>query len=178
MERITPLPVLLLVMALALAGCAGAAADDADDAVGPDRSVSSGAPTDAPSDGAGATQLTLPAPRVVHDGVQDAAPRPFERVRADETDDSLHVIYWTGVEPCAVLDDIEVEATTEAVTITLQEGYLADEDGQVPACIEIAEEVSVRIPFDDPLAGRALIDGATGEPVPVDVITMSDAAAN
>lgn len=175
---------LLLVLLLALAGCGGAVqttdtasqapvGDDAD----PDQPVASGDDGSVmpSSDDGGATRLVLPDAREVRDGVRDAAPRPFERARSDETDGSLHVIYWSGVEPCATLGRIEVDATADRVTVSLLEGYLPD-DGRAPNCIEIAEQVSVLVPLDGPLDGRTLLDGATGEPVPVDVIKMSDAA--
>ncbi len=176
---------LLLVLVVALAGCGGAAqtTDTASQApVGgdadPDQPVASGDDGSVlpSSDDGGATRLALPDAREVRDGVREASPRPFERARSDETDGSLHVIYRSGVEPCAALGHIEVDATANQVTVTLLEGYLPDE-GQAPTCIEIAEEVSVRVPLDGPLEGRTLVDGATGEPVPVDVIKMGDAAA-
>lgn len=176
---------LLLVLLLGLAGC-GEAAQTTDTAsqarVGgdadPDQPVASGDDGSVlPStDDGGATRSVLPDARAVRDGVRHAAPRPFERARSEETDGRLHVLYFSGVEPCAVLGRIEVDATAEQITVTLVEGYLPD-DGRAPTCIEIAEEVSARVPLDGPLDGRALIDGATGAPVPVDAIKMSDAAA-
>lgn len=175
---------LLLVFVLALVGCGGTAqtTDTASQApVGgeadPDQPVVSdddGSVLRSSDDG-GATQLALPDAREVRDGVRDTSPRPFERARSDETDDSLHVIYRTGAEPCAALGHIEIDATADQVTITLLEGYLPD-NGQAPTCIEIAEEVSVPIPLDGPLDGRTLLDGTTGQPVPVDVIKMSGTA--
>ncbi|MFO7960029.1 MAG: hypothetical protein R6U94_03670 [Nitriliruptoraceae bacterium] len=174
-----------LVLVLALAGCGGAAQPTDAASQAP---MSDDAPADQPmdsgdggsvlpsSDDDGATRLALPEAREVHDGVRDASPRPFERARSDETDGSLHVIYWSGVEPCSVLGHIEVDATADQVTVTLLEGYLP-EDGHAPTCIEIAEEVSAQIPLDGLLDGRVLVDGATDEPVPVDIIKVSDAAA-
>ena len=126
---------------------------------------------------AGGTQLTLPPMRAVHEQVNDATPRPFESARYDETDGSLHVIWTTGVEPCYVLAGIEVVQEPEQVTVTLLEGWLPDENGEAPVCIEIAEQASTPIPLEAPLDGRTLVDGASGDPVPVDVITAEDAAS-
>lgn len=180
------LPV-LLILALALAGCGGAVqttdtasqvpADGDGDLDQPVASGDDGTAMPSSDDG-GATRLTLPEAREVRDGVQELSPRPFERARSDETDGSLHVIYWSGVQPCHVLGDIEVETAGDQVTVTLLEGHLPDDDGQQPTCIELAEEVSARIPLDEALGGRTLVDGATGEPVPLDVIKMSDVAAS
>ncbi|MFP4310722.1 MAG: hypothetical protein ACLFS9_01905 [Nitriliruptoraceae bacterium] len=129
-------------------------------------------------DDAGATQLALPPARPVRDGVQDLTPRPFDRARWDETEGGLHVTYWTGVEPCAVLGGIEVDVSADVVTVTLLEGFLPDDDGRSPTCIEVAEEVSARVPLDQGLGDKSLVDGATGDPVPLDVIRMSDAASS
>lgn len=164
---------LLLLLALALTACGFSV----------DSGQASGQETSAPGppgteDAAGGSHLALPPMRAVQEGAQDGAPRPFERARYDETDGSLHVIWMTGVEPCYVLAGVDVVEDADQVSVTLSEGWLPDENGEAPVCIEIAEEVSTPIALDDPLDGRTLIDGATGEPVPVEVITAGDAASS
>jgi hypothetical protein len=127
----------------------------------------------------GATYPALPSEiREIQPDVVDAQPRPFERARTDETDGSLWVAYWTGVEPCYVLGAIEVDASDDRVTVTLHEGHVPDADGEPPVCIMLAVEVAVRIPMDAPLGDRILIDGATGDEVPVERITIEDAPAS
>lgn len=184
--------VLTLVVALVLVACGGAgsaqparqgpSADQPDpdqphpDRADRDRPVSNDDPP-SKSD-AGSARMALPEARQVHHGVRDAAARPFERSVSDETDGSLHIIYWTGVEPCAVLGGIEVVARPDVVTVTLMEGHLPADDGESPVCIEIAQEASAPVPVDEPIGDRVLIDGWTGEPVPVERIEMSQAASS
>lgn len=155
------LPVAFVLFLLAMFGLAGCGAQSDEQP---------------PADDSG-TRLTLPERREIRDGVVDAKSRPFMRAHNDETDSSLHVIYVTGVEPCAVLGDIVVEEGADEVVVTLMEGYLPAEDGQPPICIEIAEDVSARVPLDRPLGDRSLVDGATGDTVPVDVVKAGDAPA-
>ena len=127
---------------------------------------------------AGGTYLALPPMRAVHEDARDAAPRSFREARYDETDDSFHVLYETGVEPCYVLAGVEVVEEAEQVTVTLLEGHLPDENGDAPVCIEIAESVSTPVALDAALDGRTVIDGATGEAVPVTTISADDAASS
>lgn len=171
---------LLLLFLLAIVMSACGVSVDADQASSP-ATGAPGLPT-ADDGGAGgddgATHLALPPMRAVHEDARDAQPRPFERARYDETDGSLHVIWMTGVEPCYVLAGLEVDQDAEQVTVTLLEGWLPDESGEAPTCIEIAEEASTPVGLEAPLDGRTLVDGATGEPVPVDVITEDGAASS
>lgn len=178
LRRAIPIPLLAIALALALAACGGGAGSD--DTTGEATTAPGLPPADDSAAGgaAGGTQLALPPARAVHEDARDLAPRSFERARYDETDGSLHVIWTTGVEPCYVLGGIEIEQGPEQVTVTLLEGWLPDENGEQPMCIQIAEEASTPVPLEAPLDGRALIDGATGDPVPVDVITAEDAPSS
>jgi hypothetical protein len=75
-----------------------------------------------------------------------------------ENDRTLFVRFTSGVEPCYVLDHVDVEYGTEHVAITLFEGHDPTQDNV--ACIEIAELKQVRVELAEPLDGRRVIDGA------------------
>lgn len=172
------LPAPLLAIALALAACGGGV--DSNDTTSEATTDPGLPPADDSAAGgaAGGTYLALPPTRAAQEDVRDLAPRSFERARYDETDGTLYVMWSTGVEPCYVLGGIELEQGTDQVTVTLLEGWLPDENGEQPVCIEIAEQVSTPVPLEAHLDGRAVIDGATGEPVPVEVITAEDAPSS
>jgi hypothetical protein len=84
----------------------------------------------------------------------------WDRVDVAGDDRTLTVHFWSGVEPCSVLDRVDVRYGDDAVTITLYEGHDPSADGKDVACIEIAVAKSVTITLDEPLAGRDSVDGA------------------
>jgi hypothetical protein len=104
----------------------------------------------APGDGA---QLVEPTP-----GMADVRPHPFDHavVAADGT--SVTVYFWSGVEPCYVLDHVDVASGADAVTITLYEGHDASV-GDV-ACIDIAVSKKIVVQLDEPVGHRTIEDGA------------------
>lgn len=71
-------------------------------------------------------------------------------------DDTLRIHYTTGVEPCYVLDHVDVVESEESVTVTLFEG---SGEGDV-ACIEIARFVYTDVDLSAPLADRSVVDGS------------------
>lgn len=154
----------VLCLVLLLAGGCGVPLGADQGGVGPD------APTSAPGDPNGDMPV-IPEPRSVREGAVDVRPRPFEEAVLDRRDGQLHVVWWTGVEPCNVLAELEVEERADRVIVTVHEGQLLDADGEPPVCIEIAERASAPVPLDAPLGDRALVDGATGEEVPVSEIS-------
>ena len=83
--------------------------------------------------------------------------RPFDRAMLND-DGTVTILFTSGVEPCAVLDHVDVDEGDAAVTITLYEGH--DPDAGDVACIEIAVLKSVTITLDHPLDGRSIVDGA------------------
>lgn len=90
-------------------------------------------------------------------GQIDVRPIPWERYDKHGPK-TLEFFFWSGVEPCYVLDRVEVEESEERVKVTLFQGRTeTDED---IACIEIAVEKSVVVELDAPLAGRKVVDGA------------------
>jgi hypothetical protein len=70
----------------------------------------------------------------------------------------LFISFYSGVEPCYVLDHIDVIERDEKVTITLWEGNAPDSEDV--ACIEIAELKTTIIQLEEPLGQRKLLDGA------------------
>jgi hypothetical protein len=73
--------------------------------------------------------------------------------------DGLHVTiaFVSGVEPCSVLDHVDVAYGTNAVTVTLYEGHEPDA-GQV-ACPAIAMFKQTTVDLTEPVGGRDVKDG-------------------
>ena len=90
-------------------------------------------------------------------GMAGVRARPFDRAMLND-DGTVTILFTSGVEPCAVLDHLDVDEGDAAVTITLYEGH--DPDAGDVACIEIAVLKSVTISLDHPLDGRSIVDGA------------------
>jgi hypothetical protein len=123
------------------------AASDCDDMVG--------APGDDgkimdPGDGA---QLVEPTP-----GMAGVRPHAFDHAVVGDDGRTLTVFFWSGVEPCYVLDHVDVAYGAKAVTITLYEGH--DPDAGDVACIEIALLKKVVVPLGEPVGDREILDGA------------------
>jgi hypothetical protein len=89
----------------------------------------------------------------------DVRPQPFTSATVADDGVTVTVTYWTGIEPCAVLDHVDVQYGTDSVTLTLLIG--SDPDAGDVACIEIAVLRSTVVTLDEPLAGRSIVDGAT-----------------
>lgn len=70
----------------------------------------------------------------------------------------LEMLFWSGVEPCYVLAEVEVEETPDKVTVTLHQGNLETEEDT--ACIEIALLKSTIVELDEPLGDRKVVDGS------------------
>jgi hypothetical protein len=104
--------------------------------------------------------IPSPQPSVVTPQPGQAGVRPIGWDTAEPGDDgrSVAVNYWSGVEPCSILDHVDVEYSRRKVTITLYEGY-APADEQT-ACIELAVYKATVVELDEPLDGRKIADGA------------------
>jgi len=103
-----------------------------------------------PYDGA---QKVEPTP-----GMSDVYPRAFDKAVLGDDGKTLTIFFWSGVEPCYVLDHIDVDYGPSAITVTLFEGHDASA-GDV-ACIEIALIKKVVIQLDEPVGDRPIVDGA------------------
>ncbi len=74
--------------------------------------------------------------------------------------------YYVGVPTCyGQLGDMRIEQRGHSVTVTLRSA--PDPAPSDIPCIDIAMAKKAVIQLDQPLGGRALIDGSTGEPVKV-----------
>ena len=71
---------------------------------------------------------------------------------------TVTIDFVSGVEPCYVLDHVDVDESADAVTITLFEG--SDTAAGQVACIEIGVFKRTIVTLDQPLAGRDIVDGA------------------
>jgi hypothetical protein len=119
----------------------------------PDDPVSSGPlPADPPPVDTG-PQLVEPRP-----GMADVYARPFDRAMPDAAGTAVTVDFVSGVEPCSVLDHVDVGYRERSVTITLFEGH--DPAAGDVACIEIGVFKRVVVALDEPLHGRRIVDGA------------------
>ena len=144
-------PILFTSIAVLLVVVAGVAiaASTAD----PDTPVASGPITDDPGPGDEGPVLVEPRP-----GMAGVHARPFDRAAANDDGTSVTIDFVSGVEPCAVLDHVDVRYSAEAVTITLYEGH--DPNAGDVACIEIGVYKRVTVQLDEPLGERAIVDGA------------------
>jgi hypothetical protein len=133
----------------------GASAADA----APDRAVSS-TPSAAPSPSPGTPgqpQTVTPRP-----GMRNVHPVPWDRAVPDASGRRVRVEYTTGVEPCHVLDHVDVRYSPSAVTITLFEG--SDPKAANQYCIDIAVRRTTDVTLRQPLGRRTLVDGAKSPP--------------
>jgi hypothetical protein len=124
---------------------------------GPDAAVSyTPCPSDEPpvvTDPDQGAQLVEPTP-----GMADVRSHIFDHVVVSDDGSSVTVFFWSGVEPCYVLDHVDVDEGPDTVTITLFEGHDTS-DGDV-ACIDIALLKKVVVPLDAPVGDRRIVDGA------------------
>jgi hypothetical protein len=103
-----------------------------------------------PYDGA---QKVEPTP-----GMSDLYPHAFDKVVVGDDGKTLTIFFSSGVEPCYVLDHLDVDYGPGAITVTLFEGHDASA-GDV-ACIEIALLKKVVVQLDEPVGDRRVVDGA------------------
>jgi hypothetical protein len=97
-------------------------------------------------------RLVVPEP-----GMDDVRPIRWQSVRSVDAR-TLMIRFTSGVEPCYVLDHVDVEYGREHVAVTLFEGH--DPGAGDVACIEIAELKRVRVELSEPLGNRRIVDGA------------------
>ncbi|GAA4589609.1 hypothetical protein GCM10023194_44300 [Planotetraspora phitsanulokensis] len=101
-----------------------------------------------------------PSPSFVTPVGHTINPRKVPWISATPTDDgtALDVVWWSGVEPCNMLDRVDVTETAKTVTVTLWEGH--DRRQPDAVCIEIAIKKQTRVQLPSPLGGREVVDGA------------------
>jgi hypothetical protein len=72
-------------------------------------------------------------------------------------DRTVRIHYESGVEPCSVLDRVEVEYRVSEIAVSLFEG--SDPAFKDAVCIMIAQFKAVDVPLDQPVNGRTIVDG-------------------
>ncbi|WP_248962285.1 hypothetical protein [Sphaerisporangium perillae] len=82
----------------------------------------------------------------------------WEKARPSRDGRRLTITWWSGVEPCNVLDRVKVRETSRRVTVTLYEGQAPN--ARNVACIEIAVLKSTTVKLKKPLGHRKIVDGA------------------
>ncbi|MER7208030.1 hypothetical protein ABZ470_18815 [Streptosporangium sp. NPDC020072] len=106
------------------------------------------------------------APKPVKPEGHAIGPRKVAWLSAKPSKDgrSLRVVWWSGVEPCQVLDRVTVKQTSKRVTVTLWEG----QSGKIqnPVCIDIAIKKVTTVKLKAPLGHRKVVDGAKPAPKP------------
>ena len=137
----------IAVLVVVAAGAAIAAS------TGPDTPVSSGPITGDPAPVDPGPMVVEPRP-----GMASVYARPFDSASVGDDDTTVTIDFVSGVEPCTVLDRVDVRYGAEAVTITLYEGH--DPNAGDVACIEIGVFKRVIVQLDEPLGGRTIVDGA------------------
>ena len=98
-------------------------------------------------------QLVEPRPGMV--GVHTVR---WAGVATSDDGRTLTIRFWSGVEPCNILDHVDVSAQKRSVTVTLYEGKKPGSEDV--ACIEVAVLKAVRVELDAPLGDRRVDDGA------------------
>jgi hypothetical protein len=91
-------------------------------------------------------------------GMAGVRPHAFDHAVVGSDGTTVTVYFWSGVEPCYVLDHVDVEYGAKAVTITIFEGH--DPEAGDVACIEIALLKKVVVELDEPVGDREIVDGA------------------
>ena len=152
---------LVLVCALLLGACGSV--DDPDiDTVDPGGTPSSDpeAPVTSAPQTPGDGEIPSPQPSIAvpQPGQEDVRPIMWQEVEKGMDDQTVTLYYYSGVEPCYVLDHVDVEYGKKEVTITLFEGHTPGE-GDTP-CIEIAIYTATVVELDEPLDGRKVVEGA------------------
>ncbi|MGH7541787.1 MAG: hypothetical protein ACRELC_12380 [Gemmatimonadota bacterium] len=92
-------------------------------------------------------------------GMAGVRPHAFDRAVVGDDGTVVTVFYWSGIEPCSILDHVDVAYGAGAVTITLFEGHDASAGDAASIEIALLEEVVIRL--DEPVDGRRIVDGAS-----------------
>jgi hypothetical protein len=165
--------ILPLAIALVLAACSAGGASAPSDAPSPPPSVAPVEPEPTADNGDGGAGGVAP------DGAKIIVPKPgqaidVQAIPAETLTASLDgrrltvaATWWSGVEPCSILDSVVVDAEEGGFAITLFEGR---GPGDV-ACIAIAEQHRTFIEFPaDLVPGTYTIRDATGGAPAIEVV--------
>lgn len=98
----------------------------------------------------GSTDETIAVPTGNAVNPQPVTEATLDAISADETE--LRFKLWMGVEPCDVIDRVEVTESADSVDVQIFRGV-----GDIAAtCIAIAVEKTVLVNLDAPLGDRVL----------------------
>lgn len=134
--------------ALLLVGCAGRGGPGAQPGPGEPTSTVLPSPTG---------PIPEPSPSIVRprEGLVDPRPVALEGIEPLEPDRLLATFYG-GVEECYGVARVDVEETSDTVTITVYEGHVPEAE----VCIDIALLKGVVVTLEAPLGDREVVDGA------------------
>lgn len=121
---------------------------------GPDATVSYTPCDDAPEPVPVEPTIVEPTP-----GMSNVYARPFDVATVSDDGLTVTIDFVSGIEPCYVLDHVDVVYGDGAVTITLFEGSDLS-GGDDIACIEIGVFKRTVVQLDEPLGDRDIVDGA------------------
>lgn len=107
---------------------------------------------DTPMAPPGEPQVVEPTP-----GMANVRARPFDTATVGDDGTTITIDFVSGVEPCSVLDHIDVAYGSGTVTITLFEGN--DPSAGEVACIDIGVFKRTIVTLDEPLGDRVIVDG-------------------
>lgn len=156
----------IMSLAIVLVACGSAASPPPTVTDPPD------APVTAPPDSGGGNGNVLPpdGAKVVvpRPGQLDVHPIPAEVITAkvDGRNVVVGLDWWSGVEPCSILDTVVVERQEMAFVITLREGR-GPED---VACIMIAELHRTFVDLGDLEPGTYTVRDGTGGAADIEVV--------
>ena len=159
--------VALLTLVFALSACASSGTASPN----PSQPPSDAPVTAPPSDGTGGEPSPDPGfgakPVVPKPGQLDVHQVPADSLaaRADGNTVVVNPIWTSGVEPCTILDHVEVTKGDGTISIALFEGR-GPED---VVCIAIAEQHTTEVEIPDVAAGTWTIVDAGGNAPPIEV---------
>ncbi|GGO13810.1 hypothetical protein GCM10010116_27870 [Microbispora rosea subsp. aerata] len=99
-----------------------------------------------------------PSPATPVGDTLNPRPVPWESATPAGDGRTLDIVWWSGVEPCNVLDRVDVTETAREVTVTLYEGQ--DRRSPDAVCIAIAIQKTTKVRLKAPLGERKVVDGA------------------
>jgi hypothetical protein len=166
MKHVVPPAVMLIALAFLLAACASAGSSPGpSDPTPPSDAPAASEPPGIVEPEPGGVELVEPQP-----GQQNVHPVTIERMDATASGTVVSVdAYWTsGVDPCYVLDRVEVNVNEadQTVDVTIQEGT-SDPDA---ICVMIAVAKHTIFSFDVPTTGTWTIRDSQGGVQPVEVV--------
>ncbi|MDA0633200.1 hypothetical protein OUY22_07185 [Nonomuraea sp. MCN248] len=143
---------------LLTAGCGAERPAEQAASQGPDTPVSSSPVADAVTPAPTTAPTTKPKPvKPTGDAVNPRKVR-FTKATPVSKGRQVRLTWWSGVEPCTVLDRVKVKETRKRVTITLYEG--PSPKAENVSCIMIAIEKTTTVKLKSPIGKRKIVDGA------------------